>query len=116
MRDAQARYSTIPAFPGAIETDHSTVTARAGDGNGPVTSAGVVHDYRLPVNAPVRTVEELYERRLTALGWKLRERLPGLSHHRAGPTLNFEQGAYSVSVNLEGGYDHVLEVVMSKAR
>ena len=114
IRDAKARYETLPTFPGARETGHSTTVARAGDGGGPVTSAGVVHEFRLPEAATVHAVERFYERRMTALGWRLWERLPGLPHHRAGPTLGFRQGDYSVSVNLDGGYDHALEVATDK--
>jgi len=114
IRDAKTRYATLPTFPGATETDHSTTVARGGDGDGPVTSAGVVYDFRLPEDATVRTVERFYQRRLAALGWKLQERLPGLPHHRAGPVLNYRQGDYSASVNLEGGYGSTLEVAVDE--
>ena len=115
IRDAKTRYATLPTFPGATETDHSTTVGRGGgDGGGPVTSAGVLHDYRLPDTATVRAVARFYERRLTATGWRLHERLPGLPHHRAGPTLNFKTCRYSLSVNLDGGYDHALEVSLVK--
>jgi hypothetical protein len=114
IRDAKSRYATLPTFPGATETTHSTTVGRGGDGDGSVTSAGVVYDYRLPSTATVRGVARFYQRRLTATGWRLRERLPGLSHHRAGPTLNFKTGRYSLSVNLDGGYDHALEVSLVK--
>jgi hypothetical protein len=116
IRDAKARYATLPRFPGATETDHSTTVARSGDGGGPVISAGVVNDFRLPEDATVRMVERFYETRMVTLGWKLRERLPGRSDHRAGPVLNFRSGRYSVSVNLEGGYDHMLEVATTRAQ
>lgn len=79
-----------------------------------MTSAGVLYDYRLPEAATVPAVARFYLRRLTAMGWRLQERLPGLPHHRAGPTLNFRDGRYSLSVNLDGGYDHALEVGLSK--
>jgi hypothetical protein len=116
IRDAKTRYATLPTFPGVAETAHSTTVGRGGDGGGPVTSAGVVYDFRLPKEATVRTVARFYETHMATLGWTLRERLPGRSDHRAGPVLNFRRGRYSVSVNLEGGYDHVLEVATTEAR
>src|SRR6185312_15436673 len=68
IRDAKTRYATLPTFPGATETAHSTTVARGGgDGGGPVTSAGVLHDYRLPEAATVRAVAQFYLRRLTAM-------------------------------------------------
>ncbi len=115
IRDAKARYATLPTFPGATETKHSTTVDRGGDGGGPVTAAGVVYEFRLPEQATVRAVEWFYERRMTALGWKLQEHLTGLSDHRAGPVLNYRQGRYSAGINLEGGYGHVLEVAVSRA-
>jgi hypothetical protein len=114
IRDAKSRYATLPTFPGATETAHSTTVARGADGGGPVTAAGVVYDFRLPADATVWTVERFYKTRMATLGWKLRERLPGLSGLRAGPVLNYRQGRYSASVNLEGGYDHALEVAVDE--
>jgi hypothetical protein len=116
IRDAKTRYATLPTFPGATETAHSTTVARGGDGGGPVTAAGVVYDFRLPADATIRTVEGFYRTRMATLGWKLRERLPGLSGHRAGLVLNYHQGRYSASVNLEGGYDNAREVAVMRTR
>ena len=82
-----------------------------------MTSAGVLYDYRLPEAATVPAVARFYLRRLTAMGWRLQERLPGLPHHRAGPTLNFRDGRYSLSVNLDGvfhGCQAVLPTLISQ--
>jgi hypothetical protein len=110
IRGARAAYATIPPYPGATEISHSEDTARAGDGSGPVTGGGVLHVFRLPRGTSVRAVATFYRRRLAEHGWSLRETLPGLPDHRAGPVLNFRRGRDDASVNLEGGYDHELEL------
>jgi hypothetical protein len=115
IRGARAVYAAIPPYPGATEISHSEDTARA-DENGPVTSGVVNHVFRLPGRATVGAVARFYSERLAKHGWSLRERLPGLANHSAGPVLNFRRGRDEVSVNLEGGYGHKLELAVSETR
>ena len=116
IRGARAAYATIPPYPGATEISHGEGTARANDGGGPVTGGSVVHVFRLPRGATVGAVAAFYRRRLVQHGWSLWETLPGLPNQAAGPVLNFRRGRDGVSVNLEGGYGHRLELAVTEKR
>jgi hypothetical protein len=112
---AEATYQTLPAYPGAQEIRHETGTGTTGE-SGPVTSGTTVHVFRLPQQVTVKDVEKFYTHQLHSLGWRLSGRERGLPNHRAGPVLNFDRGHEGVSINLEGGYDHALEVAVTDRR
>jgi hypothetical protein len=110
--DASRIYPSLPTFPGATVIGKSSSLGHE-DETGPVTIGTVVLVFRLPTAATARAVERFYSRRLMAAGWRLRERLPGRPRHADGPVLNFRAGRRSVSVNLEGVYDHQMELTVS---
>jgi hypothetical protein len=111
--DTAARiYTSLPQFPGAVVIDSNNVVGREDEG-GPVTIGETLHVLRLPASSTVREVERFYTRRLLADGWRLKGRLPGNRSHNIGPVLNFVRGRVSVSVNLDGGYGHRMELAVS---
>ena len=84
------------------------------DAAAPIAGVVTVYVLRLPTGATVRRVSRFYERRLSRAGWQLDERLPGLKGH-AGPVLNFHRRTALVSINLEGGLGHKLEIDLDHA-
>jgi hypothetical protein len=109
---ADATYQTLPAYPGAKQTEHDTSVGHEDEG-GPVTQGLTLYVFRLPATATVDRVERFYTTRLSKAGWNLVERIPDRPRHKLGPVLNFKRGRMRVSINLEGGYGHRLEVAVS---
>jgi hypothetical protein len=107
----------VPTYPDAVFVSRSESACQEGDGEdaaAPIAGVVTVYVLRLPTGAAVRRVSRFYERRLSRAGWQLDERLPGLKGH-AGPVLNFHRRAALVSINLEGGFGHKLEIDLDHA-
>lgn len=109
---SQTVYSTVPVYPGATALDTSTSVGHSNEG-GPADIGDAGGTFRLPKRATIREVERFYRERLTARGWKLREHLAGTANHSAGPVDNYMRGHTLISINLENGFDHGLEVGVS---
>lgn len=112
VQRSQTLYASIPAYPGATVLDTSTSIGHSDEG-GPADIGDAGGTFRLPKSATIRDVERFYRERLTARGWKLREHLAGTANHSAGPVDNYTRGHTMISINLDNGYHHGLEIGVS---
>ena len=104
-------FASLPSFPGTrVESETSTAYHSGGDGGGPVAGYGTRFALTLPDTAGVPSVAAFFRKALQPR-WRLVETLPGPD----GPVLNFRRGKAEVSVNLEGGEGHVLEIDVDHA-
>jgi len=107
----------LPTYPNAVLVSRSESAYQQGDGEdaaAPIAGVVTVYVLRLPRGAAVRHVARFYDHALPRARWHLDERLPGLNGH-AGPVLNFHRGTALVSINLEGGLGHKLEIDLDHA-
>ena len=112
VKRSQTVYATVPVYPGATALDTSTSVGHSNEG-GPADIGGTLGTFRLPNAATIHEVERFYRERLTARGWKLREHLAGTANHSAGPVDNYTRGRTDISINLDNGYHHGLEIGVS---
>ncbi len=112
VKRSQTVYTTIPVYPGATVLDTSTSIGHSSE-SGPADIGDALGNFKLPKIATIREVERFYHERLTARGWKLREHLAGTANHSAGPVDNYTRGHTTISINLDNGYHHGLEIGVS---
>jgi hypothetical protein len=110
-------FHQLPTYPDAVFVSRSERAYQRGDREdaaAPIAGVVTVYVLRLPARAAVRRVARFYEHGLSRAGWQLDERLPGLKGH-AGPVLNYHRRTALVSINLEGGFGHKLEIDLDHA-
>lgn len=97
----------VARFPGAKVVGKTDTPAFAGDRRRAVGYTTLVR-YRLPAGATTDAVVAFYRAEMES-SWRLIETI---EPSRGGPVLNFQRGRSEVSVNLENGNRHQLEIAV----
>ncbi|MCD6727433.1 MAG: hypothetical protein LT070_09370 [Solirubrobacteraceae bacterium] len=97
----------VPRFPGARVIEKTDAPFFVEGGRNAVGYTTLVR-YRLPAAAMTDAVVAFYRAEMTS-SWRLTE---AIEPSRGGPVLNFQRGRSEVSVNLENGNRHQLEIAV----
>lgn len=97
----------VPRFPGARVIDKTDAPFFSEEGRNAVGYTTLVR-YRLPAGATTDAVVAFYRAEM-ASSWRLIE---AIEPSPGGPVLNFQRGRSKVSVNLENGKQHELEIAV----